>query len=72
MYCSLCKDESEEESEVHLLKCSKIIDEIKVNTINVKYEDIFNDDIEAQVTIVKLFSQVLKARKLLLNRMQNY
>ena len=65
MSCSLCKDDSQEETEMHLQKCSKII--AKVNTAHAKYEDIFSEDIEKQIKITKIFGQVMKVRKILLN-----
>ena len=34
MFCRLCKDESEEESEMHLLKCTEIIDENCLKNLN--------------------------------------
>ena len=69
MHCSLCRDESEEETELHLLKCSKIIDEVKedIDLTKAKYEDIFSNKIEDQVVITKIFCEVFKAKKLLKN-----
>ena len=64
MLCSLCKDESEEESEPHLLRCSKILSEVKndIDVINAKYGNIFSDNIEDQVKTTKIFSKVLKQK----------
>ena len=73
MLCSLCKDESEEESEPHLLRCSKILSEVKndIDVINAKYGNIFSDNIEDQVKITKIFSKVFKAKKVLTHKMKN-
>ena len=65
MSCSLCRDDSQEETETHLLECSKII--TKINTKDVKYEDIFSENIDKQVKITKIFNQVMKTKKLILN-----
>ena len=73
MKCSLCEDDSQEETEIHLLKCVKILAEIK-NTLDItsaKYGDIFSENIEDQVTITKTFNEVLKIRKVLLHNMRN-
>ena len=43
----------------------------KIDTADAKYEDIYSDDIENQVAIIKIFSQVLKERKVILHRMKN-
>ena len=69
MLCSLCKDDSEEETELHLLKCPKILDETKddIDITEAKYEDIFSNDLDDQVVITKIFKEVLKAKKLLKN-----
>ena len=67
MSCNLCKNESEEESEIHLLKCPKILEEVDTDIHNAKYEDIFSDDIEKQLTITKIFMKVFKTKKVLLN-----
>ena len=68
MYCSLCKDESEEESEIHLLKCSVIRREINMDISHAKYENIFSDNIEDQVSITKVYNQVIKTRKNLIHK----
>ena len=73
MKCSLCEDESEEESECHLLRCPKIVAEIKDprNITNATYEDIFSDNIDTQVNITKIFNEVLKVRKVLIHNKKN-
>ena len=68
MYCSLCKNESEDESEIHLLKCSVIRQEIKIDITKASYEHIFSDNIDNQVYITKIFNQVFKTRKILLHK----
>ena len=70
MTCSLCDDASQEETEIHLLKCKKITDQIKNNfdIANATYEDIFSESIEAQLHITKMFNEVFKMKKVLLHK----
>ena len=69
MYCSLCQDTSEEESERHLLKCTKILQKLSNPTEieNVSYSDIFSNNLGDQVKITKIFAKIVKARSLLQN-----
>ena len=72
MYCSLCKNK-EEESEQHLLKCSKILEGIDDHSIkNAVYKDIFSNNLEDQVRITKIFSKVVKCRQTLQNKLEPY
>ena len=71
MQCRLCDDKSEEESEKHLLKCSKIVQQCtNFDISNAKYEDIFSDDIDKQISIAKIYTFALKTRAKLLNILQ--
>ena len=65
----LCEIESEEESEKHLLTCSKIVEKLghTIEFKNACYENIFSANIEDQVTITKVFDKVFKTRNILLN-----
>ena len=70
MHCSLCQDKTDEESEIHLLKCIKIL-ENSSNPSELKsaiYEDIFSNDLEKQVTITKIFAKIVKIRTLVQNK----
>ena len=51
MQCSVCNDKNSEESEIHLLKCSKILENIdsNVDLKNAKYDNIFSDNLEDQI-----------------------
>ena len=68
MYCRLCKDTSEEESERHLLKCKNIIDNIdsNIDISTAKYESIFSENIEDQVSITKIYRAIFKTQAKLL------
>ena len=68
MFCRLCKDQTEEESERHLLQCKSIVDHIDANIdiSNAKYEDIFSDNNDDQVSITKVFTSIFKTRLKLL------
>ena len=70
MQCSLCEDENEEESEIHLLKCSKIEENISsnINLATANYENIFGDNIEDQMAITKIFDLVFKTKDTLLTQ----
>ena len=71
MQCRICEDKSEEESEKHLLKCSKIVQQCtNFDISNAKYEDIFSDDIDKQISIAKIYTFALKTRVKLLNILQ--
>ena len=67
MQCSLCDETTEEESEKHLLKCTKFLDNLsdRTETENAIYEHIFSNDLQDQVTFTKVFSKVVKARHIL-------
>ena len=67
MQCSICNDKNIEESEVHLLNCKKILENIggDINLNNAKYDDIFSDNLEEQIAITKVFDKVLKTRTIL-------
>lgn len=69
MHCRLCQDTNEEESEIHLLKCEKIIDNITsdINLATAKYENIFSENLDDQIQIVKIFSKIFKLRNNLLS-----
>ena len=71
MICLLCKDENDEESEIHLLKCVKIIEKIghKANLADARYENIFSENIEDQLAITKTFDLVFKTKSILINQM---
>ena len=73
MKCSLCESSSEEESETHLLKCTKIHENIDAKDVivlkNAKYEHIFSNNIDDQVTITKIFAKVFKTRNILLTKL---
>ena len=73
MQCSLCEDENDEESEIHLLKCAKIIEKIgpNVNLANARYENIFSDKIEDQVAITKVFDLVFKTKDVLMKQLKD-
>ena len=62
-------DDLVEDSEMHMLECNTIIDEIdnEVDLNNVKYEDIFSDNIDDQVNITKTYEKILRIR----NRMKH-
>ena len=69
MECRLCNDNTEIESEKHYLKCTKILENLEDNfdISNVKYENIFSDDIDEQLIVTKAFDKVFKLRRKLLN-----
>ena len=73
MYCSLCKDNTEEESEKHLLKCNKILETINdpCEVLNSVYEDIFSNNMEDQVRISKIFAKVVKCRRILQSKLNS-
>ena len=70
MQCTLCENDSEEESEKHLLKCTKILDNVEDPTeiLNASYEQIFSESIGEQIKITKVFSKILKVRNMLLKQ----
>ena len=73
MYCSLCKSNTEEESEKHLLQCNKILETIDdpCETLNANYEDIFSVNLEDQIRITKIFAKVVKCRRILQNKLHS-
>ena len=74
MQCSLCEITCEDESEIHLLKCTKILENIGndtdvTNIQNAKYENIFSKNINDQVSITKIFAKVFKTKNILLTKL---
>ena len=77
MQCRLCGDKNEDESEKHLLNCQTIKQEQAKLTVdhncassellNAKYEDIFSDNIEKQISITKKYDLIFKTRDSILN-----
>ena len=70
MQCRLCDEKDEEESEIHLIKCNKIMQHYSSSTIdllNAKYDHIFSQNIEEQVQITKIYNLIFKTRSRLLN-----
>ena len=65
LYCELCNDETEEETQTHLLKCKFLLDhpEIETEIKIVNEKDIFKD-LESQIKSVKLWKKILKIRKI--------
>ena len=70
MHCRLCQDTNEEESEIHLLNCKKIIDNInsEINLSTAKYENIFSENVDDQIQVVKIFDKIFKLRNNLLSQ----
>ena len=70
MLCKLCHDKNEEESESHLLKFEIIHENIssEINLTSAKYENIFSENLEEQIQIVKIFDKIFKLRSKLLNQ----
>ena len=68
MYCRLCNDLTEEESERHLLKHIKIINKIESNVdlSNANYDDIFSENVEDQASITRVYNSIFKTRSKLL------
>ena len=73
MFCSLCKNNTEEESEKHLLKCIKILEGIDnpSEIRNAIYENIFSDILEDQIQITKIFAKVVKYRRTLQTKLDS-
>ena len=74
MQCSLCEIPCEDESEINLLKCTKILENIGndtdvTNIQNAKYENIFSKNIDDQVSITKIFAKVFKTKNILLTKL---
>ena len=67
MFCSVCDDKTEEESEIHLLRCSSTVAE-KGHIGDSKNEDIFSHDVTKQAKIAEIFSKILRIRKSLMNK----
>ena len=67
--CRLCDDKTEIESEEHYLKCKQILQNLEDTSdiVNARYDNIFNDNIEEQLVITKVFDKVFKLRRKLLN-----
>ena len=64
-YCELCNDETEEETQTHLLKCKFLLNhpEIEAEIKLVNEKDVFKD-LVSQTKSVKLWKKILKIRKI--------
>ena len=70
MSCRLCKS-NEEESEIHILKCSEIVKDksLKDEISKISYSDIFGT-IDEQIKAVKVLKKVLKVWNLKLEKLK--
>ena len=70
MQCRYCENESEVESEVHLINCSKISENIDpdVDLADACYDNIFSEEIEDQVSITKVFNNIQRTRNILMRQ----
>ena len=69
--CSLCEDDNNKhlDNQEHLLFCSKIrenLSEIEKND-NIKYEHIYETDIQKLKAVINLLQKAIRTRKLLLS-----
>ena len=57
MFCRLCKNTDDEESEIHLLKCNQIISDIqlKQQIMDISYSDVFGK-LQQQVKAIKVWN----------------
>ena len=64
MFCRLCKNTDEEESELHLLKCNQIISDkqLQQQIKDISYSDVFGT-LEQQVKAIKVWKKVFKVWK---------
>ena len=62
--CNLCESE-DPQTEWHLLQCPILIESCSKlkNDYQTEYQDIFDEDIDAQVQVVKLFGEILKIKE---------
>ena len=69
LHCELCKDESEDETQRHLLQCTFVVNhpEVGPEVQQIKYDDIFSD-LASQVKAVKIWKKILNVRKLQLKK----
>ena len=65
--CHNCK--KDEDTEKHYIECDIVKENIdhSVDLTQAKYENIFSSDIEDQVVITKIYDQIFKTRRKLLN-----
>ena len=70
MHCVLCNDKNTEESEIHLISCPKIIENVDSNLDmkNAKYENIFSDNLDDQIQKIKIFDKILRAKHILMKK----
>ena len=68
MTCFLCQND--EDSERHLLKCPKILENIDNPTDleNISYENIYSQNIDEQIIVSKIFDKIFKVRNILLKQ----
>ena len=64
MFCRICKNTDEEESELHLLKCNQIISDkqLQQQIKDISYSDVFGT-LEQQVKAIKVWKKVFKVWK---------
>ena len=70
MFCRICDNKTDEESENHLLKCQTILNHIdgNIDISNARYEHIFSENLDEQVSITKVFQSILKIRFKILSK----
>jgi hypothetical protein len=68
-HCELCEDETEDETQSHLLKCNSLLNhpDLEQEIVTIKPNDIFND-LASQVKAVKVWKKILEVRKIQLKK----
>ena len=69
LHCELCNNETEDETQMHLLKCNFLLKhpELGSELPKIEYTDIFSD-LASQVKAVKIWKKILTVRKLQLKK----
>ena len=69
LHCELCEDETEDETQNHLLKCNFLLNhpDLQQEITTIKLNDIFSD-LASQVKAVKVWKKILEVRKMKLKK----
>ena len=63
LFCPVCKNVGNEDTQSHLLVCESLDDQNTLVREELKYENLFSDKTDKQVTVVKILKKQFFRRK---------
>ena len=68
--CPACKNDAENDTQVHLLKCEALLPQNVVSTGDVEYDQLFFENVETQAIVIKILKKNFNKKKTLLQEVR--